>query len=81
MTLLCHLSTPRDGGGVQGYRVKEWCWDEVEKYIYIKTLEGYMLACDGDWVIKGIKGEFYPCQPDIFEMTYEHLPSHGENEK
>jgi hypothetical protein len=39
--------------------------------ILIKTLEGQHLASNGDWIIKGIKGEFYPCKPDIFEITYE----------
>ena len=39
----------------------------------IETLEGTMLAEPGDWIIKGIKGEFYPCKPDIFEATYEPL--------
>lgn len=39
--------------------------------IYIDTLEGIMSASIGDWVIKGVKGEFYPCKPDIFERTYE----------
>lgn len=42
-----------------------------ECYMYIKTLEGSMLASEGDFIIKGVKGEFYPCKPDIFEMTYE----------
>ena len=37
----------------------------------IATLEGDMFANKGDWIIKGIKGEFYPCKPDIFEATYE----------
>ncbi len=37
----------------------------------ISTLEGDMLANDGDYIIKGIHGEFYPCKPDIFEETYE----------
>ena len=37
----------------------------------IETLEGIMKARPGDWIIKGVKGEFYPCKPDIFEMTYE----------
>ena len=37
----------------------------------IKTLEGIMRADVGDWIIKGIKGEFYPCKPDVFEVTYE----------
>jgi hypothetical protein len=30
-----------------------------------------MVGCPGDWIIKGVKGEFYPCKPDIFEATYE----------
>lgn len=38
---------------------------------YIRTLEGDMLVSDGDYIIKGIQGEFYPCKPDIFETTYE----------
>lgn len=37
----------------------------------IKTPEGDMLAGVGDWIIKGVNGEFYPCKPDIFEKTYE----------
>jgi len=37
----------------------------------IRTLEGTMEVTPGDWVIKGVKGEFYPCKPDIFEATYE----------
>jgi hypothetical protein len=37
----------------------------------IPTLEGVMTANFGDWVIKGVKGEIYPCKPDIFEATYE----------
>lgn len=37
----------------------------------ISTLEGTMEAQPGDWVIRGIKGEFYPCKPDIFDATYE----------
>ena len=39
----------------------------------ITTMEGDIFAEYGDWIIKGIKGEFYPCKPDIFEMTYELL--------
>ena len=37
----------------------------------IKTLEGNMECTKGDYIIKGVKGEFYPCKPDIFEKTYE----------
>lgn len=39
--------------------------------IVIPTLEGEMTAKIGDWIIKGVKGEFYPCKPDIFHATYE----------
>lgn len=38
---------------------------------YIPTLEGPMTVTPGDWIIKGVKGEYYPCKPDIFEATYE----------
>jgi len=37
----------------------------------ISTLEGTMLASSGDWIIRGVAGEFYPCKPDIFDATYE----------
>lgn len=37
----------------------------------IQTLEGDMTASLGDWIIRGVKGEYYPCKPDIFEATYE----------
>ena len=37
----------------------------------IETLEGEMTASAGDWIIKGVKGEFYPCKPDIFAATYD----------
>ncbi|MCK9244677.1 MAG: hypothetical protein M0R06_03330 [Sphaerochaeta sp.] len=41
--------------------------------VTIKTLEGRLEVSIGDWIIKGIKGEYYPCKPDIFELTYEAL--------
>jgi hypothetical protein len=44
-----------------------------EGKIYIETLEGTMCALEGDYIIKGVKGEFYPCKPDIFELTYEKI--------
>ena len=47
-------------------------WDDDNKLI-IKTLEGEMIAELGDWIIKGIKGEFYPCKNDVFEQTYEEI--------
>lgn len=39
----------------------------------IRTLEGVVTASNGDWIIRGVKGEFYPCKPDIFEATYEQV--------
>lgn len=45
--------------------------ERTDKALPIKTLEGTMLANVGDWIIQGVKGEFYPCKPDIFEATYE----------
>ena len=41
--------------------------------VYIQTLEGKMKISEGDYIIKGIKGEYYPCKPDIFEDTYERV--------
>lgn len=39
--------------------------------LLVATLEGPLFASPKDWIIKGVKGEFYPCKPDIFEKTYE----------
>ena len=61
----------------EGGKTGEWCWDAdddqfiVERYFNIETLEGVMRAVEGDWIIKGVAGEFYPCKPDIFAQTYE----------
>ena len=41
--------------------------------VFIDTLEGEMTAQEGDFIIKGVNGEFYPCKPDIFEKTYEKV--------
>jgi len=40
---------------------------------WISTLEGEMRVTPGDWIITGVKGEHYPCKPDIFDMTYERV--------
>jgi hypothetical protein len=58
--------------------VHEFCGDKVKEpidkdYLEIETLEGVHKATKGDYIIKGIKGEFYPCKPDIFEATYEEV--------
>ena len=68
---------------------EDWFWDAVSRndiithyfgkfyaepaWCEIKTLEGTMIATSGDYIIKGVKGEIYPCKADIFEMTYEKL--------
>lgn len=41
--------------------------------LFIGTLEGEMLVSEGDYIIKGVEGEFYPCKPDIFHKTYEEV--------
>ena len=43
--------------------------------IAIETLEGVMIASPGDWIIRGVQGEFYPCKPNIFDATYEPVIS------
>lgn len=57
--------------------VREWCGGKKNREILngflVPTLEGAHIAKIGDWIIKGIKGEFYPCKPDIFEATYERI--------
>ena len=47
--------------------------DEIRD-VQIYTLEGPLRVSPGDWIIKGVKGEFYPCKPDVFDATYESFP-------
>jgi hypothetical protein len=49
--------------------------DPAPEHIAIDTLEGTMRAEVGDWIIRGVKGEHYPCKPDIFDATYEPVVS------
>ncbi|MGD9381622.1 MAG: hypothetical protein PVI03_04185 [Candidatus Thorarchaeota archaeon] len=49
----------------------------TRKVLYIKTLEGVMKANRGDWIIKGIAGEIYPCKHSIFEKTYQKVKTEG----
>lgn len=61
-------------GSVDGMpsEIAGWCQDhDGSRSLFIQTLEGVMEAKPGDWIILGIKGEVYPCKPDVFEMTYE----------
>lgn len=61
--------------------ILEWMGDDGQGAVYsggeltIITLEGEMHASLGDWIIRGIQGEFYPCKPDIFAATYEPVSS------
>ena len=78
-----HGITPEDMPiyhlGVGYYRTPEldgqdkckYCKDIMHNHGWIDTLEGGHIVCPDDWIIKGIKGELYPCKPDIFEQTYE----------
>jgi len=50
---------------------KTLIYDVCSNEYVVITLEGQMLLSDGDYIIRGVKGEFYPCKPDIFELTYE----------
>ena len=47
------------------------CGLKLKKHGEIPTLEGRHIVCPGDWIITGVKGEKYPCKPDIFKLTYE----------
>ena len=61
--------------------LEQWCKGSIkgralppeERVIDIWTLEGEMRAEIGDWIIKGVLGEFYPCKPNVFELTYEEV--------
>lgn len=68
-------------GNVENNETTDWMWDALEKGVMrypngndpliIKTLEGDHTVSPGDYIIQGVKGELYPCKPDIFEATYE----------
>lgn len=64
----------------------KWTWEEYEAVVTknglkIFTLEGPLMAAVGDWIIRGVKGEFYPCKPDIFAATYEAEDTESETEE
>lgn len=58
-----------------GYNVRHFSQQPTRAVsgLIIETLEGDMNASYGDWIIKGVNGEFYPCKPDIFAKTYEKV--------
>jgi len=62
----------------------QWSNNTIQKGLdgglRIPTLEGIMVANTGDYIIKGVKGEYYPCKPDIFKMTYEIASTSSQTE-
>ena len=57
---------------LSSYNVESYTLESIDfPILYIKTLEGVMKANVGDYIIKGVKDEFYPCREDIFKMTYD----------
>jgi hypothetical protein len=56
---------------VDGQKVCNHCVYVMNAHGWIDTLEGGHIVCPGDWIITGVKGERYPCKPDIFAATYE----------
>lgn len=62
---------------IPGERSCEVCGKSHHEHGCIDTLEGGHRVCPGDWIITGVKGERYPCKPDIFEMTYDPIAPSG----
>lgn len=58
---------------VSDYMTCKHCGRSMRYHGWIDTLEGGHIVCPGDWIITGIKGEHYPCKPDVFEKTYERV--------
>jgi hypothetical protein len=59
--------------GVNGAKPCDHCGIVMRKHGWIDTLEGGHIVCPGDFIITGVKGENYPCKPDIFAATYEEV--------
>ncbi|WP_217649208.1 hypothetical protein [Yersinia ruckeri] len=62
-----------DGADILEWMGRGGDWNQDTAELKIHTLEGVMTASKGDWIIKGVKGEFYPCKPDIFAATYDQV--------
>ena len=68
-----------DGSSPSALAIMRWAMNKSviggtyhgSPFLSVFTREGRMNASAGDWIIKGVKGEFYPCKPDIFESTYD----------
>ena len=59
--------------GMEAQNAKSIYWraNDGDGELVIRTLEGDLIGAVGDWIIRGVKGEVYPCKPDIFEITYD----------
>lgn len=68
MNIKPNLSNP-----ISDDKFDDYCRIVENEGMKIETLEGEMTASVGDWIIKGIQGEFYPCKPEIFKLTYEEV--------
>ncbi len=68
-----NLDEVRDFMGGEAKRNIDFAINYTTHTVRIVTLEGAMLADVGDYIIKGVKGEFYPCKPDVFLLSYECL--------
>lgn len=59
---------------IETFKEMDWVPGDIGSYQFrIKTLEGWHTASKGDYIIKGVNGEFYPCKPDVFQMTYDKV--------
>lgn len=67
-----------DGSNILEIREFAYPCVRYQKHLFIETLEGRMRADIGDYIIKGVNGEFYPCKPDVFEKTYEKVADDGK---
>ncbi len=66
--------------GLDGQDLCDHCRFIMHLHGWIDTLEGGHIVCPGDWIITGVKGEHYPCKPDIFDLTYELVEAEREND-
>ena len=66
--------------GVDGQAPCKHCGRPMHDHGWIETLEGGHIVCPGDWIVTGIKGERYPCKPDIFNATYHPADEGGETD-
>jgi hypothetical protein len=66
-----HEAWNKSNDEIGGLFPAKWLYNDIGEELAIRTLEGVHKVSFGDWIIRGVKGELYPCKPEIFEMTYE----------